>query len=464
MNKPINLTILFTGLLLFHIGVIPALHAQEQSFSIERATAMALEKNPSVESAHWDWLAACASAEEARLKMFPSLNISGSYQKLSDIPPASMTIGTMTYTFPESLTNIYSFSANLMYPVFAGFRIREAAAIAGMQSRGKYLAIESIKRALLFEVRRAYWEAVRATFNVAMLRKNLELTAVNRDLTAKYAAQGTATKSEQLTADSRYQQADLDLGDAVSMQRRAYLVLAALTGRSSTEMHYTDASLDAAMPFVLTTQPEANLIYDFGDNPDETVLINEALEKRPETRISILSSHLAEHSKKLAEAGLYPSVSITGNYTFADPNPRSAFQSDPALFTGTWVVGIQVSYDLGGLPVTLKEREARQLGINKAHSDVIKQQESVMMDVRTCLLGLSRARRDVEITSSMVDQAGENLRVVQEKADLGMAGNADLLNAQVSLLRAHFTVTNKKIDLHIAASDLSRAVARDEIQ
>jgi outer membrane protein TolC len=452
------------GLLFFAVALAPSFGAEPTPLSIEEAAAMALESDPGVESATWDWLAAGAKAEEAQWRMFPSLSVAAGYQKISELPPSSMTIGATTFSFPASLTNIYSFNANLQYPVFAGFRIREAAAIADLLADGKQLAGEAVKRALLFEVRRAYWEAVRATANVETLRKNLELAAVNRDLAAKQAAQGAATQIDQLTADLRYKQADLDLGDAVSLQRRMHLVLCALTGNGGADRNLADVSLDAPLPFTLTTGPDAAPAHDFPDSPDEQACIAEALSRRPESRLSALSLRLAERGQKLAEAALYPAVGLTGNFTLADPNPRVYFQTDPTIFAATWALGIQVSYDLGGLPVNLKEKKAQSCGVNKAAADKVKQQNTVLTDVRTCLLNLARARRDLSLTRGMVDQARENLRVVQQRFALGMAGDAEMLNAQLGLLRSNFAVANKQIDFQVAAADLARALALDEIR
>ncbi|MBN1413166.1 MAG: TolC family protein [Spirochaetales bacterium] len=458
MNKRSNIVIICTILILFGFGFIPAVYSQSETITIEEAVSLSLKNNPSVESAHWEQLFYAAKAEEAGWKMFPSLSVAAGYQKLSDLPASSVPPG---YNLP---TDIFSFTANLQYPVFAGFRIREAAALADLQLETKQLTLESMKRALRFEVRRAYWEAVRASYNVQMLEKNLELSAVNRDLAAKYADQGTATVSEKLTADLRYKQADLDLGDARSIRRRAFLVLLSLIGQNGPELKLAGQAIGAVLPYTLSTTPDNDLIHEFGDNPDETGLITDALMKRPETRLSAVALKLAEHSQKLAEAVLYPTEALTGNFTYANPNQRVLVPSDPSEFTATWAVGVQVSYDFGGLPANLKESEAQDHGVNKSMADKEKQQNAVILDVRTCLLNLARAQRDFALTKEMVPQSSETLRVVQQKVDVGMASSADLLNAQLGLLRANFTVTNKQIDLQIAAADLARAVALEDIR
>ncbi len=449
----------------------PALWAQSQPLSLEDAVNAALAEDPGISSATWDWLAAQAKADAAAYKMFPSLTLSAGYQRLSELPPASMEVDnpftpgtTVSFEFPPSLNNVFTFSVNLQYPVFAGFRIRESAAIAALQADGKQLALEMVKRSLIFEVHRAYWECVRAAANVNTLKKNLELLHDDRDQVNKQVSAGTATKADLLTADMRVKQAEIDLGGAVLIQKRAYLTLITLLGKNNSELNLADDSEDITGLFTLSTGPEQETDPSFDETLDEKSLIELALRRRPETRASHLNLEAGEHGARLAEAGLYPTVTLTGNYTLADPNQRMAFQTDPWLFTGTWSLGVIVSYDLGGLPSTLEETRAQTNTISKLKADADNQKNSVMLDVQTCILNFGRARADLSLVEGMVGQAEENLRVTKARVASGSANNLDLLSAQLALLRANFAVTNKQIDLKIASADLARALALDELK
>jgi hypothetical protein len=64
----------------------------------------------------------------------------------------------------------------------------------------------------------------------------------------------------------------------------------------------------------------------------------------------------------------------------------------------------------------------------------------------------------------MLDQAKENERVMQQRADAGTASANDLLGASLGRLRSEFTITNKQIDMQIAAADLCRAAALSDVQ
>jgi outer membrane protein len=313
-------------------------------------------------------------------------------------------------------------------------------------------------------VRRAYWEAVRATHNRQTLQKNLELMKASRQLTAHQVTQGTATRADQLAADMRYNQADLDLGDAASLQARAFLVLASLIGNTSVPIALTPQPSDTPAPFTLTTQPEDAVTPTVGQALEENDLVSRALAGRAETHASSLSIQMAEHGIKQAQASLYPTVTLLGNYTLADPNQRVPFQTDPAIFTGTWALGLQLSYDIGGLPTNLAECQAQEQALKKTRADAEKQGIAVILDVRTCIINLERARRDIALTRGTVDQAAENLRVAQQKLSAGTANDLDVLTAQFNLLKADFAVTNREIDVQIASADLARAVALDQVR
>jgi outer membrane protein len=452
------------------------LWAQAVPLSLDDAVRTALEKDVSVQSSSWDWLAASAKVEAAKWRQLPSVSFSAAYQRLSDVPAMSIDMAdpffgivpgapaTVPFSLPASLDNVTSFALNMQYPVFAGFRVKEAMALAQLQAQSKLVGIEMVKRSLVFEVRRAYWEAVRATLNRQTLAKNLELMKASGQLTAHQVSQGTATRADQLAADMRYSQADLDLGDALSLQNRAFLVLASLIGNASVPLSLSPQAADAPAPFILTTQPTDTVVPDLDQPMAEADLVSRALAVRPETRVSSLSIQMAEHGIKQAQAGLYPTVTVLGNLTLADPNQRVPFQTDPTVFTGTWALGLQVGYDIGGLPATLKECAAQEQALKKTQADAEKQRNAVVLDVRTCIIGVERTRRDIALTRGAVDQAVENLRVAQQRLAAGTANDLDVLTAQFNLLKANFAVTNRQVDAQIAAADLARAVALDQVR
>lgn len=454
--------------ILWLAGVVQICQAQGPALSIAMAAETALGQNPDVQSTNWDWLAASAKANAAGFRLYPSLSLSASYQRLSNLPAMAVDLpdssgSSIHFELPASLTNVITFGANLQYPVFAGYRLRESLSIARLTSDGKLSALEIVKHSLLFEVRRSYWEALRADYSVRTLQRNLELMELNYKLLSDQVATGSALEVDLLAADTRRKQAQIDLGDAVAQKKRAYLLLSSFLGWDLAELEISADPSAAQMPFDLSTPADDPLFPGVAGALDEKKLIDMALVRRPETRRSALAAQAAEHSARLAAAPLYPTMAITGGFTIADPNPRVAFQTDPWQFTGTWSLGVQLSYDIGGIPANLEEKKAQELGVRKAQADAAKSTTAVVLDVRNCVLNLTRAQADLQLISDMVARAEENVRVANRRYEAGTLNEASRLSEQLGLLRAQFAVFNKQIDVQIAAADLLRATALETL-
>ena len=162
-----------------------------------------------IASAKWDALSAQSKTDEAERRRLPGITLSAGYTRLSDLK-SSVSIGPASFEI-DSLDNVFTLAANMQYPVFAGFRLEESARLAALQAQSKEIASEMTKRAVAFETERAYWEAVRSTRNVAMLRENLGLMRQNLEQTKQQLAHGTVMNVDLLAAEMRCDQAEMDL-------------------------------------------------------------------------------------------------------------------------------------------------------------------------------------------------------------------------------------------------------------
>jgi outer membrane protein len=463
MSQPL-MSRLMTAVGAFGLAAVlaPLLHAQARPLSTDDVVKAALAGDARVESSTWDWLVAQAKAKEAELRRIPSVSLSAGYTRLSDVT-STITLGALPPIEISSLDNAYSLNLNLQYPVFAGFRLRESARLAETQAQGKQIAVEMIKRSLVFEAQRAYWEAQRATYNVGMLQESLALAVQTQQVVQQQVANGTAMQVDLLSAKARVDQATIDLGTAVNVQKRAFWNLATLVDGSASAASTQSGAADPATRFSLVAAPKPVPDGRFA-TLDESQLIDRALANRPETRGASLTTAAAEIGRKIAEAPLYPTLSLTGSAVFADPNPRVAFQTDPSKFTGTWSIGATLSYDLGGLPANLAARDAQVDAVAKSRADERRQRDTVVLDVRSCLLAFLQTRSDYALMAGMIDQAKENERVVAERVAAGTASDLDQLSARTARLKIEFSVANKLIDQQIAAADLERAAALADIR
>ena len=144
-----------------------------------------------------------------------------------------------------------------------------------------------------------------------------------------------------LQAQIRLEDATIDLASLQSARDIAQVRLALLIGLP------WDAALDVSgSPSAQGIEPPRESAAD---------LVARALSRRPEI-FSARSREIAqEASVDGARSGLFPSVSLVGDYTVANLNQRIFPQSDQ--FTPTWSVGIVASIDLGRFPQYLAQEE-----------------------------------------------------------------------------------------------------------
>ena len=193
------------------------------------------------------------------------------------------------------------------------------------------------------------------------------------------------------------------------------------------------------------------------DLNDTSALFRRALLSRPEAQAASLSEAMVDTGRALAKAPLYPTVSLSGNYTFANPNSRYLIQSD-SEFKGSWNLGISLSCNIGGVPAQLSAVQVQEEELRKAGIQKDRQQELIIQDVRSCLVRCRRAGEDAGLVSRMLEQAQEKERVTRQRVLNGTAADIDLLEDSVSRLKAEYTIVNRQIDMQIAAADLLRAL------
>lgn len=289
----------------------------------------------------------------------------------------------------------------------------------------------AVRDLVLLQVEQAYFEALGGT---AALRA--AQAAVNsRDVTLRQ-IRALSESSLRSTLDVRFaevalSQAQLDLYQTENMAEEAQANLSAALG------------LDQAHTFTLTDEPEPQPL-----EPTPDARIQEALQKRPEIAALSLTRDAA-HRYAEAEAKLkLPTVSLLGA---AGAVPAG----DPRIHDSYSAAGVNVNIPIlnGGL-FSARRAEAEQRAA-AADSDVRDLSIQVAREVRIAWLEANTAARRVDVTSRLVLQASEALRLAQTRYDAGLGSIVELSQAQLSQTSAEIQNATARYDY------LSRRAALD---
>jgi len=89
-----------------------------------------------------------------------------------------------------------------------------------------------------------------------------------------------------------------------------------------------------------------------------------------------------------------------------------------------------------------------------------EQRNYISRDIKTAYLDTRQLGEQKQVSQENVEAAEEDLKITQEKYNLGAATILDLLDAQVSLKQAQVSLIQADLDLNKAIAQLERAMGK----
>jgi outer membrane protein len=290
---------------------------------------------------------------------------------------------------------------------------------------------QAVRELVLLQVEQAYFQALGG----AAALKAAQAAVTNRETTLRQIS-ALADSAMRSTLDVRFaevavSQAQLDLYQAENLAAEAQANLSATLGLNQTTAF---TLTDEPPPIALETTPDPR--------------IEEALQKRPELAALSLTRDAA-HRYAEAEAKLrLPTVSFVGA---AGAVPAG----DPRLHDTYSAAGVNISIPVlnGGL-FSARRAEAEQRAA-AADSDVRDLSIQIAREVRIAWLEANTAARRLDVTSRLILQANEALRLAQTRYDAGLGSIVELSQAQLNQTSAEIQNATARYDY------LSRRAALD---
>jgi outer membrane protein len=159
---------------------------------------------------------------------------------------------------------------------------------------------------------------------------------------------------------------------------------------------------------------------------------------------------------KVAEGALYPTLSVTGNYTknWLSTQSLAVMDSYQASVLGTLSVPIYQ----GGAEYSLIRQAKETLGQRRLDLDTSRDQARQTVVQSWGLLDAAKA--NIEATQAQVQAAEIALNGVREEARVGQRTTLDVLNAQQELVNARVALVTAQRDRVVASYTLLAAVGR----
>jgi outer membrane protein TolC len=444
---------------------LAATEASAQALTAEGAVRLALQNNAQVIGAEAGVLEARGGLYGAFSGILPrfSADLSRSGQWTDDrvgnaafggiVFPPRTTFADESYATQPSLSGSWSL---LNLSSITGWNAARSGLRAARQSR------QAARNDVALGARRQFYEVVRTIRLAEVSSGALRLARDDERRVRALFEVGSVSRSDLLTAQVRTSQSELDsllAHNAVTVQR---IALANLLGVRESELGEVDTVLSAAPVEV-----------------DEGRLVEEAARSRPELLAAEADVAAARSSLNAARFARLPYVTVSGSASF---NSRSAARFEQPL---TDTVGFEI-------PGTRSESNTRSetersLGarisvswdffdglatdgrIASARGRLMRAQETrdalrrnLESEVRQAVLAYREALERDRLARRTLESATENLKLNQEKYNVGSATILELIDAQVQLQRAQSDVVSALAAIRVAEAQLNRVRGRAE--
>ena len=437
--------------LTFLLGAAAFAAADPRVLALDECLRLGLAHDAGLQSQELETQIADARIHEMQGQYVPSLSLQGGYSRLSDVAPGSISAnlpgppGSLSVTFPPSLDNSSTIKLSLQQPLFTGRRIAGSIRQAEALRDGSRGDLGKSRLDLRYSIAEAFWNLAKAKTQAQAISQSVSQSQTHLEDAQKLQGQGMATTNDVLQAEMRLEDAGIDLASAQSAERIAMAHLAIMVGLP------WDADID--VPDAAAQDAQAGARAPAQGLPD---LIAKALASRPEIQAARSRVSASEASVDVARAGLFPSVSITGDYTIANPNLRVFPQTDQLI--GTWSIGLLATIDVGKYPQVLAQAAQAESKLSQAQQGSRQVADGVTTDVIRAYVTLTESVGRLASLRQETVQAEENDRVTQERYRQGIALSSESLDAQTMLVRARLREDGALFDYEVARAALERAV------
>jgi outer membrane protein TolC len=416
----------------------------QQKLTIEQSLELAFKNSKDLKISNSKIISSSAKVDEVKSQFLPQLKLTANYTRLSDVPAfqVKLPISPVPITISDVILNNYSVKLSLQQPVFTGFRLNALRDAAEYYNEAANEEINKTKNEAAFSVYSAYLNLYKAKEVKSLLEESIKSIEKHIVDTKNYMDNGLATKNDLLKFEVQESNIKLSLIEA----------------NNNIDLTRSVLNKSLGLPLNEKTEIEKIEIVPEALKIDLDNLVKEAVDNRSEIKTVNYTLSANKENIRASRSGYFPSVFVSGNYTFSNPNQR--YQPPLEEFKGTWDVGITLSWDIwnwGGTSSQVIQAE-QNLYQSQTTLDLLK--ENIELEVNQNYLSLKYAKEKLDVIIKTIEQADENLRTFQEKYNVQLATSTDIIDAENSLLQAKTNYTNALIDYKLAKVRLEKSLGR----
>lgn len=427
----------FAGRMLLGLVLIAApAAAQSQAppvtLTLDEAAALAFENDPELAQALGVHRTAAAAEKTSLGSYLPTVSFSAG----SSLSSTERFDGTRNETVTGS-SDAYSGGLSASMDVFTAGRRGAERRQAQAQTTAAEAQVVASRYRVALVVERTFYEEIRAGELAEVARSRMERAEQGLVAAERRHQVGSATRSDVLRATLELNTAREALLQAQTQRATAAYALGRLVGRDGPVQGRAPDD-GAPRPLALTHQQILDLLAD----------------ESPTIRAAESSMLAAGAGVAAARTQYLPTLRASSGYDW--------FNQDPTLANGgtSWSLRLSLSYPIFDGFRREESMERVRVQERVAEMRLADARRGVRADAERLLGQLQLAADRIELAEAAVTVAEEDLRVQQERYDLGAAIILDLLASQTNLAEAQRNLVSARFDYRLARAELEALAGR----
>jgi outer membrane protein len=400
---------------------------QVRNLTLNDVRATALENNVSIIQARNNIDAARSGLTAANGQYLPTLSASGGWNRYQTDRPGTdpFIVGGVVIpgTSGFSVDNDFRLGLSLNMVLFDGLSREGVHGQASAGAQSAEFQSSRTRQTIVFQVDQMYLNVLRTQQLVRVAEENLKRDLRQLERITESNRVGALSLADVYRQQSQVAADEFAVINAQNDYDKAQADLVALIGLDvSVPYTFEDPSLiDAIQETATELTPET---YVFG------ALVDSAFANRPDYNSAKEQLNSTRSGVTIAQSGYFPIISAGAGYSLQNDELGDLARNKSL----NW--GINFQWNLFNGFSTSQAVESASVEERNAEIGLVQTERDIRVEIKKALLDLEAARKQVEVTQKGLISAKEDLRIQEERYNLGAGTLLDLLTASAGYVNA----------------------------
>ena len=421
----------FYSLALSLLFLCEVVSAQQDSL-IYRYRRLSSEYQQSIKMAEANLIGTEELYKSSKSEYLPKLDLNGDYTYYNTpLRLAPQSDGTASL-----LHNRFTVGAWITQPIYTGGRLNaeKKIALAQYEGAGSYVALS--KQEVFLNSDALYWNAVakNEVYNLSLSYEEIvgDFVKVIQDKVDE----GLVGNNELYQSKVRENDAHYDV----------------IKGEKERDVSIMQLNRLAGLP--LENQSlimDSILIVNWQITSRATV--DQAIEKRPETRVKESELNVYLESEKQMSSMYNPKMGVAVGGIYGAPSPELGLDPGTNL-----LVTANLSIPLFYWGIKNKQVEAKRQVSEQSRLELAQVKDIIALEVNSSYYELTRSQEQVDFAKSALENAEKNVDVMLDRYNEGLSSVLEVLDSQLFWQKSYFNYIEAKFELNLAYSNYLKAI------